>query len=47
MESIISVKDFTIEKVIYYINKADNIDKEPNTICNGKTLINLFYEPML
>jgi len=45
MESIISVKDFTIEKVIYYINKADNIDKEPTTICNGKTLINLFYEP--
>jgi aspartate carbamoyltransferase len=45
MESIISVKDFTIEKVIYYIKKADNIDKEPNTICKGKTLINLFYEP--
>ena len=43
MESIISVKDFTIEKVIYYIKKADNINKEP--ICNGKTLINLFYEP--
>ena len=45
MESIISVKEFTIEKVLYYMNKADNIDKEPNTICNGKTLINLFYEP--
>ena len=43
MESIISVKEFTIEKVMYYINKADNINKE--TICNGKTLINLFYEP--
>jgi aspartate carbamoyltransferase len=43
MESIISVKDFTIEKVIYYIKKADTINKEP--ICNGKTLINLFYEP--
>lgn len=45
MESIISVKEFTIEKVIYYIKKTDNIDKQPNTICNGKTLINLFYEP--
>ena len=45
MKSIISVKDFTREKVIYYLNKADNIDKEPTTICNGKTLINLFYEP--
>ena len=45
MESIISVKEFTIDKVIYYIKKADNIDKEPNTICTGKTLINLFYEP--
>ena len=45
MKSIISVKDFTREKVIYYLNKADNIDKEPSTICNGKTLINLFYEP--
>jgi len=44
MESILSVKEFTIEKVIYYINKADTINKEPNT-CNGKTLINLFYEP--
>ena len=43
MESIISVKEFTIEKVIYYIKKADNIEK--NTKCNGKTLINLFYEP--
>ena len=43
MESILSVKEFTIEKVMYYINKADNIDKE--TKCNGKTLINLFYEP--
>jgi len=43
MESIISVKEFTIEKVIYYIKKADKIEK--NTKCNGKTLINLFYEP--
>ena len=45
MESIISVKEFTIEKVIYYIKKTDNIDKELNTLCKGKTLINLFYEP--
>ena len=45
MESIISVKEFTIDKVMYYINKADNIDKESDAICKGKTLINLFYEP--
>ena len=45
MESIISVKEFTTEKVIYYIKKADNIDNEITTICKGKTLINLFYEP--
>jgi aspartate carbamoyltransferase len=43
MKSIISVKEFTIEKLMYYIQKADNIEKEP--ICMGKTLINLFYEP--
>ena len=45
---MISVKEFSREKVIYYIKKADNIyNKELNinTICNGKTLINLFYEP--
>ena len=48
MRLMISVKDFTREKVIYYIKKADNIyNKELNinTICKGKTLINLFYEP--
>jgi aspartate carbamoyltransferase len=48
MNSMISVKEFSREKVIYYIKKADNIyNKELNinTICNGKTLINLFYEP--
>lgn len=43
---MISVKDFTREKVIHYIKKADNINfKQPNKICQGKTLINLFYEP--
>ena len=39
--SIISVKDFTREKVIYYIEKANN--KKSNKF--NKTLINLFYEP--
>jgi len=41
MESIISVKEFTIEKVIYYIKKTDNIDKQLNKIGKGKTIINL------
>ena len=44
MNNLISVKDFTREKVIYYMQKAENIEiidksKYP------KTLINLFYEP--
>lgn len=39
--SIISVKDFTREKVIHYIEKANN--KKSNKF--NKTLINLFYEP--
>ena len=39
--NLISVKDFTREKVIYYIQKADMVT---NTQSN-KTLINLFYEP--
>jgi len=40
-QSLISVKDFTREKVLYYIQKADTIhEKQKN-----KTLINLFYEP--
>jgi aspartate carbamoyltransferase len=43
MKSIISVKDFTREKVIDYIEKANKIDKSDT--CKGKTLINLFYEP--
>lgn len=41
--SIISVKDFTREKVIYYIKKAEHIEKTGNS--KNKTLINLFYEP--
>jgi len=45
MESIISVKEFTREKVIYYIKKADNINYKVPKICQDKTLINLFYEP--
>ena len=45
MESIISVKEFTREKVIHYIEKANVNYKVPNKICQGKTLINLFYEP--
>ena len=41
--SLISVKDFTREKVLYYIEKAENIEK---IITKGsKILINLFYEP--
>jgi len=39
---MISVKDFTREKVIYYIQKAENVEKLPKC---SKTLINLFYEP--
>jgi aspartate carbamoyltransferase len=41
--NLISVKDFSREKVIYYIQKAENIEtinRKPS-----KTLINLFYEP--
>ena len=38
---MISVKDFTREKVIHYIEKANNMPQ----MCQGKTLINLFYEP--
>jgi len=45
MESIISVKEFTREEVLHYIKKANNNYKVPNKICEGKTLINLFYEP--
>jgi aspartate carbamoyltransferase len=42
-KSLISVKDFTREKVVYYIQKAENIEK---IITKGsKILINLFYEP--
>lgn len=42
MINLISVKDFTREKIIYYIQKAENVE-----IINksSKTLINLFYEP--
>ena len=45
---MISVKEFTREKVIHYIKKANNFNNKEstiNTICKGKTLINLFYEP--
>ena len=42
MINLISVKDFTREKVIYYIQKAEYIE---NIEKNSKTLINLFYEP--
>ena len=48
MESIISVKEFTRENVIDYIKKANNMNVTNvniNTLCKGKTLINLFYEP--
>jgi carbamoyl-phosphate synthase/aspartate carbamoyltransferase len=41
-QSLISVKDFTREKVLYYIQKAENIE---NITKRPKILINLFYEP--
>ena len=40
---MISVKDFSREKVIYYIKKAENIENIMKK--SSKTLINLFYEP--
>ena len=40
--NLISVKDFSRENIIYYIEKAKNIEKIKKT---SKTLINLFYEP--
>jgi aspartate carbamoyltransferase len=39
---MISVKDFTREKVIHYLKKAENIIGKS---LKDKTLINLFYEP--
>ena len=41
--NLISVKDFNKQKVQYYIDKANNIDKIEKHL--NKTLINLFYEP--
>lgn len=48
--SIISVKDFTREKVMYFIKKAETFDSIQSDESNksnkhSKTLINLFYEP--
>lgn len=40
---MISVKDFSREKVIHYIEKAENIELINKK--SSKTLINLFYEP--
>jgi len=46
MKHLISVKDFTREKVIYYIQKAENAENIEKTEQFGsKILINLFYEP--
>ena len=42
MINLISVKDFSREKVLYYIQKAEYIE---NIEKKSKTLINLFYEP--
>lgn len=42
-QSLISVKNFTREKVLYYIEKAENIEKIITK--DSKILINLFYEP--
>jgi aspartate carbamoyltransferase len=41
--NLISVKDFSRENVIYYIEKAENIELINRK--STKTLINLFYEP--
>jgi aspartate carbamoyltransferase len=43
LTNLISVKDFTREKVIYYIQKSENIEKI--RVKDSKILINLFYEP--
>ena len=43
--NIISLKDFNKQKVQYYIEKANNIDKIDRIERRSKTLINLFYEP--
>jgi aspartate carbamoyltransferase len=44
-QSLISVKDFTREKVMHYIKKAEKYENTSNNSKNLKTLINLFYEP--
>jgi aspartate carbamoyltransferase len=44
LTNLISVKDFSREKVIYYIQKAENIEMIDKSKY-PKTLINLFYEP--
>jgi len=44
-QSLISVKDFTREKVMHYIKKAEKYENNSNNSKNLKTMINLFYEP--
>ena len=45
-KSLISVEEFTREKVLYYIKKAEHFEHFENDFkCKNKTLINLFYEP--
>ena len=44
-KSLISVKDFTREKVMHYIKKAEKYENISNNSKNLKTMINLFYEP--
>ena len=47
-QSLISVKEFTREKVMHYIKKAEkyeNTSNISNISKNLKTMINLFYEP--
>jgi aspartate carbamoyltransferase len=43
-QSLISVKNFTREKVMHYIKKAEKYENVTNSK-NLKTMINLFYEP--
>ena len=45
LNSLISVKDFTREKVMHYIKKTEKYENTSNNSKNLKTMINLFYEP--
>jgi aspartate carbamoyltransferase len=44
-KSLISVKEFSREKVLHYIKKAEKFENTTNNSKNLKTMISLFYEP--